>query len=101
MGGRNYNQKMRNADRQQTASERQARGELAQGIFDRLIGSEVTVETLGRCAVIAYSTDDRTILVQPLEGDTQTYIAPFCAVSFDWGRAIQDRLALEQARRTS
>lgn len=80
MGGKDYNQKMIDNDRRIAGAERQAQGQWAQNVFDRLVGSIVDVSTLGRCMVLAVDTERRIVAVQPVGGD-QLYEAPFRAVT--------------------
>lgn len=91
MGGKHYAQKTLENERRIAASERQAQGHWAQGIFDQLVGSEVMVVTLGRCQVLAVNTDARIVAVRPVAGDQQMYEASFRAVTLLPTRAERAR----------
>jgi hypothetical protein len=81
MGGKNYNQKSIDHERQTAALERQAEGEWAQAFFRTLVGKAVNnVDTLGSCIVVAVHMELRRVVVRPVNGQ-QLYEAPFRRVT--------------------
>jgi hypothetical protein len=83
MGGKDYSQKGIDNDRRIAGAERQAQGAYAQRVFATLVGREVNVASLGRCVVLEVNMAERFVVVRPVQGNQELYMAKFRAVALE------------------